>query len=78
MYKILYKSQVSSVKKPEAKKLKRAFLAINEEFERILEKCDSLDLDRKDEQNRAKRKRLIKDVQHLLDRNDKAMSFLPK
>jgi len=71
-------SQVSSVAKKDARKVRRSFLAINEEFERLLVRCDSLQLDQKDELNRKHRKQVIRDVQLLLERNDKAMSFLPK
>ena len=62
----------------ETGKARKEFLTINEEFERLLEKCDAVQLDQKDHNNRSKRKYLIKDIQKLLDRNDKAMSFLPK
>jgi len=62
----------------QTKTAKKEFLGINEELERILERCDGVQLDPKDENNRKHRKKLIKDTQKLLDRNDKAMSFLPK
>ena len=72
-------SQVSSVKgKSEVKKLKKLLLGMNEQFEQVLEKCDALDLDQKDEQNRKHRKTIIKSVQTLLERNDKVISFLPR
>ena len=43
---------------------------------KLLEACDAVELDPKDIQNRADRKKIIKDSQKLLDRNDKAISFL--
>ena len=43
---------------------------------KLQESCDALELDTKDTQNRADRKKLIKNAQKLLDRNDKALSFL--
>ena len=58
------------------KTAKKEFLGINEELERILERCDGVQLDPKDENNRKHRKKLIKDTQKLLDRNDKGMSPL--
>ena len=33
---------------------------INEELERLLERCDAVDLDKRDEQNRKRRKETIK------------------
>ena len=55
----------------QVKSAKKEFLGINEELERILERCDGVQLDPKDENNRKHRKKLIKDTQKLLDRNDK-------
>ena len=60
----------------QVKSAKKEFLGINEELERILERCDGVQLDPKDENNRKHRKKLIKDTQKLLDRNDKGMSPL--
>ena len=60
----------------QTKTAKKEFLGINEELERILERCDGVQLDPKDENNRKHRKKLIKDTQKLLDRNDKGMSPL--
>ena len=60
----------------QTKTAKKEFLGINEELERILERCDGVQLDPKDENNRKHRKKLIKDTQKLLDRNDKGISSI--
>merc|ERR1711962_1451106 len=60
----------------QTKTAKKEFLGINEELERILERCDGVQLDPKDENNRKHRKKLIKDTQKLLDRNDKGIGSL--
>ena len=52
------------------------FRGINEALMKLLEACDAVELDPRDIQNRADRKKIIKDSQKLLDRNDKAISFL--
>ena len=58
------------------KKVKMEYRGINERLLKLLETCDAVELDKKDEQNRKHRKKLVKDIQQLLDRNDKAVSFL--
>jgi len=59
-----------------SKKLSKSYKGINEDIMKLLESCDAVELDSKDMMNRADRKKLIKDAQKLLDRNDKALSFL--
>jgi len=58
------------------KKMKLEYRSINERLLKLLETCDAVELDKKDEQNRKHRKKIVKDIQQLLDRNDKAVSFL--
>ena len=52
------------------------YKGINEALMKLLESCDEILLDRKDEGNRSHRKKIIKDINQLMDRNDKAISFL--
>ena len=58
------------------KKVKMEYKGINEALMKLLESCDEILLDRKDEGNRSHRKKIIKDINQLMDRNDKAISFL--
>lgn len=58
------------------KSIGKEYQLINIHLEKLLIKCDGVNLDQKDDSNRKYRKNIIKDIQNLLERNDKSLSFL--